>query len=102
RPNRSSVAGIAESLPLEPGDRVLLPRSEIADRGVVKAFEARGARVDAVTAYRPVEAPESSRTLLAAALGERPDATILTSGSPARGLLTPAESVGARTSLPAG
>jgi uroporphyrinogen-III synthase len=45
-----------------------------------------------VVAYETVEAPESSRPLLGAALDDGPvDALILTSGSTARGLLALAE-----------
>jgi len=94
RPARSSGAGLAEALPIVPGARVLLPRSEIADEALVEAFVARGATVDAVVAYRTVEGPAESRPLLAAALAESPTATILTSASTARGLLSLAESLG--------
>lgn len=94
RPQRASAAALAEALPLTDGDRVLLPRSEIADDSMVDALAARGAIVDAVVAYRTIEAPPGSVPLLAAALGESPEAVIFTSGSTVRGVLALAEALG--------
>jgi hydroxymethylbilane synthase len=104
RPARASGAGLAEAVPLEPGARVLLPRSEIADETLVAALAARGAIVEPVIAYRTVEAPETSVAMLDAALRESPRAAIFTSGSTVRGLLALAASLGrvdAVRSLPA-
>ena len=94
RPSRASGSDLAAALPLEAADRVLVPRSDIADDVLIEALEARGAAVEAVTAYRTVEAPASSVDLLAAALDDTPAAAILTSGSTARGLLALGERLG--------
>jgi hydroxymethylbilane synthase len=95
-PPEANADSLAGSMPLQPGDRVLLPRADIADDRLPQALRARGADIDGVVAYRTVEAPPTSRPLLAAALaGERIDALVLTSGSTARGLLTLAAPDGA-------
>lgn len=82
-PERFAAAAIADGLgPLE-GVRVLLPQSEIAEPSLVDELRARGAVVDAVTAYRTVAlepGPEEAATLRAA------DAILLASGSAARAL----------------
>jgi hydroxymethylbilane synthase len=88
QPARSDAEALAASIPIAAGDRVLVPRADIADDRLPDALRARGAEVDAVVAYRTVEAPAGSRPLLAAALEGAPiDAVVLTSGSTARGLL---------------
>lgn len=101
RPARASGASLADALPLDGGERILVPRSEIADDRLIDALAARRATVETVTAYRTIEGPASSLPLLAAALaGTAPDAApaavILTSGSTARGLLALADQLGAR------
>ena len=101
RPERSSGAALADALPLESGDRVLLPRSDIADPALVRRLEARGAVVENVVAYRTMEAPEASVSKLRRALSESPVAVVLTSGSTARGFVKLAERIGARTSIAA-
>jgi hydroxymethylbilane synthase len=94
RPARGSGADLAAALPLGSADRVLVPRSDLADDVLIEALEARGAAVEAVVAYRTVEAPPSSSEPLAAALDRSPGAVILTSGSTARGLLALGERLG--------
>jgi hydroxymethylbilane synthase len=101
RPERSSGAALADALPLEPGDRVLLPRSDIADPALVARLEARGAVVESVVAYRTEEAPEASESKLRRALSEAPVAVVLTSGSTARGIVTLAERVASRAAITA-
>lgn len=49
---RSEV--LATTLPLTPGERVLLPRADIAPDALATALRTRGAEVDEVTAYRVV------------------------------------------------
>jgi hydroxymethylbilane synthase len=92
---RSNGEGLAADLPLLPGDRILLPRADIADTRVPDLLRARGATVDEVVAYRTVEAPSSSRVALRAAFADGPfSAIVFASGSAIRGLLgllTPAE-----------
>ncbi len=87
-PSAAGGETLAAELPVAPGDTVLLPRADIADGRLVAALEARGARVDAVIAYRTHEAPEASRERLRAlfAAGDL-EAIVFTSGSTVRGLL---------------
>lgn len=87
-PSAPTGETLARELPLRPLDRVYVPRADIADVTLVEILTQRGARVTDVIAYETLEAPESSRPLLAAALDDGPvDALVLTSGSTARGLL---------------
>ncbi len=87
-PSENDGEGIAEELPIRPGERVLLARADIADGILPTRLLARGAIVDEVVAYRTVEGPADSRAPLAAAFAEGPfDAVVFTSGSTVRGLL---------------
>jgi len=80
--------GLAGSLPILPGDRILLPRAEIADTALPLLLRARGATVDEVVAYRTIEAPPDSRAALQAAFGGGSfGAIVFASGSAIRGLL---------------
>jgi hydroxymethylbilane synthase len=94
RPARASGAALGDSLPLNGGEHVLVPRSEIADDALIERLTARGARVEPVTAYRTIEGPSASAPLLDAALAAGPRAVIFTSGSTARGLLALADQAG--------
>lgn len=98
RPSRATGVALADALPLDGGERILVPRSEIADDRLIEALAARHASVEPVTAYRTIEGPADSVPLLAAALrgDPLPAAVILTSGSTARGLLALADQIGAR------
>lgn len=88
-PARADGEGIADELPVQPGDRVLLARADIADGVVPERLRAQGAVVDEVVAYRTVEGPSTAREPLAAAFGSEPfDALVFTSGSTIRGLFT--------------
>ena len=94
-PAASSAGALADALPIEAGDRVLFPRSDVAEQGPIDRLAARGAWVDAPVAYRTLEAPESSVARLRDAIELGPVATILTSGSTARGFLALARMIGA-------
>jgi uroporphyrinogen-III synthase len=86
-PSEPSAASLAVELPLEPGDRVLVVRGELATDELARALAARGADVEDVVAYRTIEAPASSLDLLRAALAAGPIAAVVhTSGSTVRGL----------------
>ena len=88
-PARADGEGIADDLPVRPGERVLLARADIADGVLPARLRARGAIVDEAVAYRTVEGPSSSRAALAAAVAEGPfDALVFTSGSTIRGLFS--------------
>ncbi|MEO5940110.1 MAG: hydroxymethylbilane synthase, partial [Candidatus Limnocylindrales bacterium] len=88
QPSENSAIALAAQLPVQPGDRVLVVRGDLADVGLALALRARGAEVDDVVAYRTREAPEESRKLLRRALAGGPiDAVTFTSGSTVRGLV---------------
>lgn len=94
-PARSSGPGIGAQLPVSPGDRVLLVRGDLAGDDLPQMLRRRGAQVEDVIAYRTIEAPGTSRTLLGAALaGGRIDAVLFTSGSTVRGLVKLAQELG--------
>jgi hydroxymethylbilane synthase len=93
---------LAETLPLAPGDRVLVARGSLADGSVPETLGERGAIVTAVDVYRTREAPESSRARLAAVLaGPPPAAVVFASGSAVRGLLALASDPDRVRSIPA-
>lgn len=88
QPTQSSSAALATELPVNPGDRVLIVRGDLADGDLAVGLRARGAEVDDVIAYRTREAPQASRALLRRALATGPvDAVVFTSGSTVRGLV---------------
>jgi uroporphyrinogen-III synthase len=101
-PRESTATALAAGLPVQPGDRVLVVRGDLAEEELAAALRARGADVDDVVAYRTREAPESSRPLLRAAVDRPIAAAAFTSGSTVRGLvaLGKTESVDVR-SIPA-
>jgi hydroxymethylbilane synthase len=94
RPERASGAALAEAMPLAGGERVLVPRGDLADDRLIDRLAARGARVEPVVAYRTIEGPPASAARLGAALAAAPRAVIFTSGSTARGLLALASRLG--------
>jgi uroporphyrinogen-III synthase len=72
--------GLAASLPVEAGARVLLPESAIARPALAKLLAERGARVDGVTAYQTVRGQGGIDAAQALADGEI-DALTFTSSS---------------------
>jgi uroporphyrinogen-III synthase len=80
-PSRPNGRALAEELPVRPGERVLLLRSDLADPALPAALAGRGARVDEVVAYRTVPRP--------APLADPPeaDAYVLMSPSAVDGLV---------------
>lgn len=86
-PSRSIGAALADELPVRDGDRVVLVRSDLADRGVAERLRARRAAVADLVGYRTVEGPEASRAALARVLADPIDAIAFASGSAVRGLL---------------
>jgi hydroxymethylbilane synthase len=89
QPTQSSGVAMAAELPVDPGDRVLVVRGDLADEELAAALRARGAEVDDVIAYRTREAPASSYGLLRTAVAGGPiEAAVFTSGSTIRGLLS--------------
>jgi uroporphyrinogen-III synthase len=82
-PDRFAADEIASGLEPLAGTRVLLPQADLANPGLAEELRARGATVDAVTAYRTVSVERTSEELanLRAA-----DAVVLASGSAAKSL----------------
>ena len=88
-PSDSRGAAMATELPISKGDRVLVVRGDLAGPGLADTLRTLGATVDDVVAYRTLEAPRTSRTLLRKAMEDGPiDAVVFTSGSTIRGLLS--------------
>jgi hydroxymethylbilane synthase len=88
-PTEASGRSLAQQLPIQKGDRVLLARTPIADEDVAARLTERGALVREVAAYRTAPAPEASRQVLAGALsGNHPvEAATFLSVSAVRGIL---------------
>jgi hydroxymethylbilane synthase len=87
-PSTATAAAIATELPIEPGARVILVRGDLADDRLPVALRDRAAEVREVVAYRTVEAPATSRELLAHELSSGNFAAVLlASPSAVRGLL---------------
>ena len=81
-PERSGTDGFADGLARlgVSGARILLPRSDLADRRLPERLRESGAGVSEIIAYR-TETPESSRAPLAAALDGGLDAATFASAS---------------------
>jgi hydroxymethylbilane synthase len=89
QPSQSTGSAMANELPVETGDRILVVRGDLAGDELAVTLGARGAEVDDVIAYRTREAPDSSRHLLRRAAADGPIAAVVfTSGSTVRGLLS--------------
>jgi hydroxymethylbilane synthase len=87
-PSRGTARSLADELPIDAGERVLVLRGSLADAGLVATLRDRGAEVDDVIVYRTREAPASSVPLLRRALRDGTvTAAIFTSGSTVRGLV---------------
>jgi uroporphyrinogen-III synthase len=103
QPTTARAGTLADELPIQHADPVLVVRGDLADAALASTLRARGAEVDDVIGYRTREAPEASRRLLRDALAAGSFAAVVfSSGSTVRGLtrLGDAESVDIR-SIPA-
>ena len=98
-PSVASAAGLAEELPVEAGDRVLLVRGNLADERLGVRLRSRGAAVEEVVAYRTVEAPAQSARAARAAFRDGLDGLVFTSGSTVRGLLALLDGPGRRAAV---
>jgi uroporphyrinogen-III synthase len=88
QPSIATATVLGAELPIEPRDRVLVIRGDLADEELVFRLRARGAEVDEVIAYKTSEAPQASRRLLAEVMTRGPIAAVVfTSGSTVRGLV---------------
>jgi uroporphyrinogen III methyltransferase/synthase len=68
------------------GQRVLLPRADIAREALALALRRKGAEVEEIAAYRTVVRPPDAEAL-ARALAERPDVVTFTSSSTVHGFV---------------
>ncbi len=87
-----SAAGLLEVWPpydevLDPIDRVLLPRADIATENLVEGLQAAGWQVDDVTAYRTVRAAPPPAPVRDAIKSGAFDAVVFTSSSTVRNLV---------------
>jgi uroporphyrinogen-III synthase len=97
-PERYDGAAFAEAIPVRPGDRVLLPASEIADPELALGLTGRGAEVTTVPAYRTVVG--AGGVDLPRLLTERRvDAVTLASASAVAGLVARLASEGCDSTL---
>ena len=84
-PSQASGDAFAAELPVAPGDRVVLFRSDIARRALADRLRARGADLVDAVAYHTVA--EADPAAVARALDAAPDAVLFTSPSTVRGFL---------------
>lgn len=84
-PSEASGDAFAAELPVAPGDRVVLLRSDIARRAIATALRRRGAVLLDAVAYHTVT--EADPADVRRALDARPDAVTFTSPSTVRGFL---------------
>lgn len=88
-PSHHDGQALADELPIQPGDRVLMSRADLADDRAPARLRERGAVVDTVVAYRNAGPPAASQAALSTAFAAGPfDAIVFTSGSTTRGLMT--------------
>jgi uroporphyrinogen III methyltransferase/synthase len=78
---------LLEALGNVAGQRILLPRTDIARPALADGLRLRGAEVVEVTAYRTVVRPPDAAALRQALVEERPDAITFTSSSTVRGFV---------------
>lgn len=103
-PAVSNDAVLGRSLPDVDGRLVALVRGSLAGADLPESLRRRGATVTEVIAYRTIEGPTTSRSLLAEALADGlPAAVVFASGSAVRGFVAlggprlPAVSLGPST-----
>ncbi len=88
-PSRATGATLADELPIEPSQVVVLATTPEADDRLAERLRARGATVRVVTAYQTVVGPSTSREPLRTALRSPVgiDAIAMLSGSAVRGMV---------------
>lgn len=86
RPSEPRGAVLGAELPVDPGDRVLLLRSDLARPELPAALRARGATVDEVVVYRTVPRVEPAPAIADELRGGHIEAVLVASPSAARGL----------------
>ena len=83
-PDEYVSTAVAFGLPLQPGQRVLLARADLADKRLVDGLRARGARVDEFVAYRTVPGLDGAAGIKAALANGQIDAVTFASSSTVR------------------
>jgi uroporphyrinogen-III synthase len=86
-PETYQAADLAAAIPIEPGQRVLLPQSAIAPADLADALTAKGATVRVVSAYRTVAGDGDVRLAGPLARGEV-DAVVFASSSAVDGFVS--------------
>ena len=86
RPEVETAAELSRSMPVAPGDRVLLPKSALAGPALAAILRGRGAEVTEVVAYEATTGAGGVDLASLLAAGEV-DAICFTSGSTVRGCL---------------
>lgn len=85
-PGEYVSTAIAAGLPMQAGQRVLLPRADIADKRLVEGLRARGALVDELVAYRTTLPLDQAGDLRARLQAGEVDAVTFASSSTVRNL----------------
>ena len=87
-PSQADGRTLAVELPIRSGQQVVLLRGDLAEDDLPRILRERGGEVIEVIAYRTVEAPASSQSILRDALSPDPPAAVLfASGSAVRGVV---------------
>lgn len=76
---------LGETLPLEKGEKILLPQSDIARKKLIAQLEERGAKVNSITAYETTLRSVSKEDL-EDVLAQEPDWVCFTSASTSKGM----------------
>jgi uroporphyrinogen III methyltransferase / synthase len=86
-PSQYVAEGILAEIGNVAGQRILLPRTDIARQTLAAQLRLRGAEVNEVVAYRTVAQAPDPEAVRRALVDERPDAITFTSGSTVRGFV---------------
>jgi uroporphyrinogen III methyltransferase/synthase len=86
-PDEYVAEGLLSTIGNVAGQRVLLPRADIARETLATELRLRGAEVSEIVAYRTLVQPPDARALRQALVEERPDALTFTSSSTVRGFV---------------
>lgn len=97
QPETPTGRALADGLPLREGDRIVVPRGDLADADLPRRLAERGAHVEELIVYRTIEGPSSSSSALERAVASSPAAVVMASGSAVRGWLHLADAHGLGT-----
>jgi uroporphyrinogen III methyltransferase/synthase len=86
-PSEYVAEGVLAEIGNVAGQRILLPRTDIARQTLPAELRVRGAEVNEVVAYRTLAQPPDIEALRRALVEERPDAITFTSSSTVRGFV---------------